>query len=83
MRQFLVFLVVAATFAFVVAPASAVTRHVHFLTTPGGTHAVAAGVSEHAPCTAFLNLHEGVHLSVFLGGQFPHTVTAQFIEGTC
>ena len=83
MRQFLVFLMVVATFALVAAPASAVTRHVHLLTTPGGTHAIAGGVSNHAPCTAFLNFHEGVHVGVFLGGQFPHTVTPQFISGTC
>jgi hypothetical protein len=40
-------------------------------------------VSNRAPCTAFLNLHENVHVGVFLGGQFPNTVTVQFIEGTC
>jgi hypothetical protein len=49
----------------------------------GGTHEIAGGVSNRAPCTAFLNLHENVHVGVFLGGQFPNTVTVQFIEGTC
>jgi hypothetical protein len=83
MRQFLVLLIAVATFALVAAPAYAVQRHVHSLTTPGGTHEIAGGVSNHAPCTAFLNLHENVHVAVFLGGQFPNTVTVEFIEGTC
>jgi hypothetical protein len=55
----------------------------HSLTTAGGTHEIAGGVSNRAPCTAFLNLHENVHVGVFLGGQFPNTVTVQFIDGTC
>ena len=83
MRHFLVLLIAVATFALLAAPAYAVQRHIHSLTTPGGTHAIASGVSEHAPCTAFLNLHENVHVGVFLGGQFPNTVTVEFIEGTC
>jgi hypothetical protein len=28
-------------------------------------------------------LHENVHIGVFLGDQFPNTVTVEFIEGTC
>jgi hypothetical protein len=43
-----------------------VTRHLHFLTTPSGkTHSIARGVTYHAPCVAFLNLHEIVHETVF------------------
>jgi len=43
-----------------------VTRHLHLLTTPNGkTHAIAGGLTFHAPCTAFLNFHEIVHETVF------------------
>ena len=43
-----------------------VTRHLHILTTPNGdSHAIAQGVTFHAPCTAFLNFHEIVHETVF------------------
>jgi hypothetical protein len=43
-----------------------VTRHLHILTTPNGTsHAIARGLTFHAPCTAFLNFHEIVHETVF------------------
>ena len=46
--------------------ADTVTRHVHLLTTPSGkTHAIARGVTYHAPCVAFLNFHEIVHETVF------------------
>jgi hypothetical protein len=83
MRRFLVLLTAVGTLAWLAAPAQAVTRHIHSLTTPGTTTEIAGGVSEQAPCTAFLNLHENVHLGVFLGGQFPNTVTVEFIEGTC
>lgn len=41
------------------------------------------GASEQAPCRAFLNPHENMHLGVFLGGQFPNRVTVEFIEGSC
>jgi hypothetical protein len=83
MRRFVVLLTAVGALALLAAPAQAVTRHIHSLTTPGTTTEIAIGVSEHAPCTAFLNLHENVHVGVFLGGQFPNTVTVQFIEGTC
>jgi hypothetical protein len=43
-----------------------VPRHLHLLTTPNGdTHAIAAGLTFQAPCTAFLNFHEIVHETVF------------------
>ena len=43
-----------------------VTRHLHWLTTPSGkSHVIARGVTYHAPCVAFLNLHEIVHETVF------------------
>jgi hypothetical protein len=66
-------------------PASAeVPRHIHNLTTPGTTTAIATGVSENAPCTAFLNFHENVHLGVFAepGGN-PNTVAPTLIGGEC
>ena len=62
--------------------AGAVPRHVHSVTTPGGTHEFGGGVSENAPCVAFLNLHENVHLGAFAGTN-PNTVTIEFIEGEC
>ena len=83
MRRFLVLLMAVGAIAWLAAPAQAVPRHIHSLTTPGTTTEIAGGVSEQAPCTAFLSLHENVHLDVFLGGQFPNTVTVEFIEGTC
>ena len=83
MRRLAVLLIAVGVLAWLAAPAQAVQRHIHSLTTPGTTTEIAGGVSEEAPCTAFLNLHENVHLSVFLGGQFPNTVTVEFIEGTC
>jgi hypothetical protein len=60
----------AGTIMMVSAPAFAeeppVPRHLHELTTPNGdTHAIAEGVTFHAPCTAFLNFHEIVHETVF------------------
>jgi len=43
-----------------------VPRHFHQLTTPNGkTHVIAGGLTENAPCTAFLNFHEIVHETVF------------------
>ena len=63
-------------------PAGAVPRHVHSVTTPAGTHEFGAGVSENAPCVAFLNLHMNVHLGAFTQGN-PNSVTVQFIDGVC
>jgi hypothetical protein len=70
MRRVVLVCLAAATLVMVSAPAFAdeppVTRHLHLLTTPNGeTHAIAGGVTFHAPCTAFLNLHEIVHETVF------------------
>jgi hypothetical protein len=52
----------------VAAPAGAVPRHIHQITTPGGTHELGAGASENAPCVAFLNLHFNVHVGVSVAG---------------
>jgi hypothetical protein len=64
-------------------PAGAVPRHIHSITTPAGTHEFGGGVSLHAPCTAFLNLHENVHLGVFASGDNPNGISVEFIDGTC
>jgi hypothetical protein len=62
-------------------PAGAIPRHIHSITTPAGTHEFGAGVSEQAPCVAFLNLHMNVHLGAF--GPNPNGVSVQFIDGVC
>jgi hypothetical protein len=82
MRRFalcgvLVFALAAAS------PAGAVPRHVHSVTTPGGTQEIGGGVSFEAPCVAFLNLHENVHLAVFASGTNPNAISVEFISGTC
>jgi hypothetical protein len=56
---------------------------VHSITTPGGTHEFGGGVSTQAPCVAFLNLHENVHLGVFVAGDNPNGISVEFISGTC
>ena len=65
----------------VAAPAGAVPRHIHSVTTPGGTTEFGAGVSTNAPCVAFLNLHFNVHLGAFQ--QNPNTVSVQVIGPDC
>jgi hypothetical protein len=62
-------------------PAGAIPRHIHSITTPAGTHEFGTGVSEQAPCVAFLNLHMNVHLGAF--GSNPNGVSVQFIDGVC
>jgi hypothetical protein len=70
MRRGLFACLLVVTLVMVSGPAFAteapVTRHLHMLTTPNGdTHAIAGGLTFHAPCTAFLNFHEIVHETVF------------------
>jgi hypothetical protein len=65
------------------APAGALDRHVHSITTPGGTTEFGAGVSHNAPCVAFLNLHQNVHVAVFLAGDNPNAISVQGISGSC
>jgi hypothetical protein len=70
MRRALFALLVTLAVFMVAGPALAdeapVTRHLHLLTTPNGdTHAIAQGLTFHAPCVAFLNFHEIVHETVF------------------
>jgi hypothetical protein len=64
-------------------PAGAIPRHVHSITTAGGTHEFGGGVSNEAPCVAFLNLHENVHLAVFAAGDNPNAISVEFIAGEC
>jgi hypothetical protein len=82
MRRFAFLATIVLALA-VAAPASALDRHVHSITTPGGTTEFGAGVSNNAPCVAFLNLHENVHLAVFLAGDNPNAISVQFISGVC
>jgi hypothetical protein len=84
MRRLALVLVVAGVLGLSASPASAVQRHVHNLTTPNGkSHSVAGGVSLQAPCTAFLNFHNNVHIGVFLAGKNPNSLTPTFIAGEC
>ena len=59
------------------APASAGPAHLHCMTNASGnTHAIAQGVTLHAPHEPALhNFHQHVHTGAF-GGTNPHTVTA-------
>jgi hypothetical protein len=82
MRRFVVLGTMVLALA-VAGPAGAVPRHIHSITTPGGTTEFGAGVSEQAPCVAFLNLHMNVHLGAFVESETPNTVSVQFIDGTC
>jgi hypothetical protein len=66
MRRVLIILGLLALLILPGAPAGAVPRHLHILTTPNGkSHSIARGVTFEAPCVAFLNLHENVHEAVF------------------
>ena len=80
MRRF-VYLATPVLAMAVASPAGAIQRHIHSITTPGGTTELGVGVSEQAPCVAFLNLHTNVHLGAF--GPNPNTVTVEFIDGVC
>jgi hypothetical protein len=81
MRRFALLLATIALALGAAAPAGAVQRHVHSITTPGGTHEFGGGASLNAPCVAFLNLHENVHLAVFAAGDNPNGISVEFIPG--
>ena len=84
MRRIVVVLAAVTGLAVMPASASAVPGHLHCLTTPGGTHSIARGVSLHAPHEPALhNLHENVHLGVFAAGDNPNTLTATSPTGSC
>lgn len=82
MRRFALFASIVLALA-AASPAWAIPRHVHSITTEGGTHEFAGGVSTQAPCVAFLNLHENVHLAVFVAGDNPNAISVEFIDGEC
>jgi hypothetical protein len=64
-------------------PAGAqVPLHLHCFTTPGGTHAIAVGVTANAPQRAFENFHFNVHLGA-TAGQNPNTVTPTAPTASC
>jgi hypothetical protein len=70
MRRVLLTCLAAAALLMMAIPAfgseAPVIRHLHVLTAPNGkSHAIAGGLTFHAPCTAFLNFHETVHETVF------------------
>lgn len=58
-----------------------VPLHLHCLTTPGTTTAIAGGVTANAPHDAFSRFHFGVHLGAFTNT--PHTVTPTSPTGSC
>jgi hypothetical protein len=66
------------------APAEAqVPRHLHCLTDASGeTHAIAGGLTANASQSTFETFHFGVHISVFVEGPNPHTLTPSF-TGSC
>jgi hypothetical protein len=67
--------------AFGQVPASAVPTHLHCMTNASGnTHAIARGITLHAPHdTAFHNFHNNVHLGAFAGNN-PQTITVDLTE---
>jgi hypothetical protein len=83
MRRLIVSALAVAALLIPAASANAqVQRHVHNLETPNGeTHSIAGGVTFHAPCTAFLDFHNNVHLAVFASGKNPHPLSPDFIAG--
>ncbi len=66
-------------------PAFAVTRHLHCLTTPGGTHAIAGGLTANAPQGAFDNFHFNVHQGAFVNNSpsSPVTIAGTSPTGSC
>jgi hypothetical protein len=88
MRRFGVAVLVGSALALASAPAMAqappLERHLHTLETSNEkTHVIAAGVTENAPCGAFLNFHGNVHFGVFVFGNNPHDVTPTFTGEFC
>jgi hypothetical protein len=84
MRRIVVVIAAVTGLALMPASASAVPAHLHCLTTPGGTHSIARGVTLNAPHeSAFHNLHENVHVDVFVAGQNPNTLIAISPTGSC
>ena len=85
MRGFIVALILALASTLVGAtPALAdVPVHLHCLTTPGGTHAIAGGLTANAPHDAFTGFHFKVHLGALTNPNNPVTVAATSPTGSC
>ncbi len=66
-------------------PAHAVPIHLHCLTNPGGTHAIAGGLTANGPQKAFDNFHWYVHLGAFANNsaESPVTLAATSPTGSC
>jgi hypothetical protein len=83
MRRLLIASATAAALLGVASPVQAqVPRHLHCMTNPAGTHAIAGGLTANAPQDAFETFHFGVHLAVFVNGPNPNTVDPSF-TGDC
>ncbi|HKY50475.1 MAG TPA: hypothetical protein VJP45_04395 [Candidatus Limnocylindria bacterium] len=63
-------------------PALAVDRHLHCLTTPGGTTTIAAGLTANGPQAAFDQFHFQVHFGALANPNNPVTVAGIF-TGSC
>ncbi|HET9808277.1 MAG TPA: hypothetical protein VFQ66_01180 [Candidatus Limnocylindria bacterium] len=85
MRGFIAALILALASTLVGAtPALAdVPVHLHCLTTPGGTHAIAGGLTANAPHDAFTGFHFKVHLGALTNPNNPVTVAATSPTGSC
>ncbi len=59
--------------------------HLHCLTTPGGTHSIAHGLTANGPHHAFSNFHFQVHLGAFANNSAnsPVTVSTKAATGSC
>ena len=83
MRRILVAGILAGALTLAAQAQAQVPRHLHCLTNSSGTtHAIAGGLTENAPQSAFETFHFGVHLDVFMAGPNPHTLTPSF-TGSC
>lgn len=84
MRAFIAALILALASALMGAtPALAdVPVHLHCLTTPGGTHAIAGGLTANGPHDAFTGFHFRVHLGALMNPNNPISVSAVF-TGSC
>lgn len=87
MRAFIAALILALASTLVGAtPALAdVPLHLHCLTTPGTTTAIAGGVTANAPQAAFETFHFRVHLGAFANNSVnsPVTVAPTAPTGSC
>lgn len=84
MRRLVIAMTTVAALLAIASPVQAqVPRHLHCLTTEGGTHAIAGGLTANAPQDAFENFHFKVHLDVFVNGPNPNTVVPAFPPASC